>query len=192
MTIEYKFFAKNNKANELKALETLRENIENKRKDSMEAIKSTILPIHNMFGVTSFSIVLKCEGEFDHCGYKARMNNPERITNLLWRLSEKTGVNYEVFTPETLYSEMSRTESFTRNGVSYRVHIKLEPFASSSDRKTRIMIRVDALDVATAISVNDFPHCDFYRWENIPESRILESVDDAIRRVNNCITSKLL
>lgn len=188
MTIEYKFVAKNDKESEIEALKNLKNNIENKRMCSLERVKSTILPIRNVGLTRNFSIVLKCKGDFDRCGYKARMNDPKKITNLLCRLSEKTGVNYKVFTPEMLYSEMSRTERFVRNGVSYTVHIKLEPFDSSSpDRKTRILTHVDALNVATGNFVNDFSHCDFYRSENVPESRILESIDDAIRRVNNCI-----
>lgn len=181
MTIEYKFIARNNKVDEIRALEALKENIECKQKDCVEAIKSTILPIRNTFGKTSFSIIVKCEGEFDHCGYTARMNDPKRITNLLIRLSEKTRVNYEVLTPETLYSEISRTERFTRNGVSYVVHIKLEPFASSSlIRKTRIMIRIDAWNNLTGKSVNDLPYASFYKLENVPESYIRDSIDNAI------------
>ena len=185
MTIEYKFFAKNNKSNELKALETLKENIENKRKDSTAAIKSTILPIRNMFGVTSFSIVLKCKGDFEHCGYSARMNNPERITNLLRRLSEKTRVNYEAFTTETSYNKMTRRESFTRNGISYKIYIKLEPVASPSlvFQKTRIKIYVTAR-VSAGISIKD-TYEDFYKLENVPESYIRSSVEDAIGRVTN-------
>lgn len=187
MIIEYKFFAKNNKANELKDLETLKENIENKRKDSMEAIKSTILPICNMFGVTSFSIILNCKGDFGHCGYSARMNNPERITNLLHRLSEKTCVNYEVCTTETSYTKMTRTESFTRNGISYKIHIKLEPTASPSlvFTKMRIKINVNAR-VSAGISIKD-TYINFYKLESVPESYIRKSIDEAIRRTTDCM-----
>jgi len=188
MTIEYKFFAKNNKEDEVRALESLKKNIENKRKDSTETIKSTILPICNRFGVTSFSIVLKCEGEFDHCGYKARMNNPERITNLLHRFSEKTGVNYEVFTPEKMYREMTRIERFTRNGVSYNIRVKLESFAE----RNRLSMWVNARDTITGNCINDFPWVSFIEDTYVPESYIQERVDEIVKMATKSLKNIIM
>jgi len=193
MTIKYKFIAKSNNEEEIKALETLKENIEHKRKLSVERVKSTILPIRNVGEMSFFSIVVKCEGDFDCCGYKARMNNPERITNLLLRLSDKTGVNYDMFTPETMYSEMLRTECFTRNGISYEIHIKLERYINdghSPSRKTRIMIRVNAYDVLTGSYAGNFPYVDFYNLENVPESYIRKTINEAIGRATDSMSKK--
>lgn len=184
MVITFKFVANLNDKSQIRDLEALKDNIDRIHRKMISMTRGVCVTNTFYEGKKAYFMVIyrdNDKGLVDEKLYVAKINHPEKVAYLLYKLTKKTYEDdYLRISPEKIFLSYQKDEEYTLDGVLYKIQTELKQ--SSSPNVKYLQIRIMAHDLITGSNC-DKTFAPSLNKDFVTESFIKRSINGSIKYV---------